>query len=60
MDASDIDRAGRSFGVCLVMWNNALNINVKSIATTSNRICATEINNKRLKMFDNFHINARK
>ena len=47
MDATDISRLGRPFGGCLIMWNKSLKVNVKSIPTTSNRICALEINNKK-------------
>ena len=47
MDSSDINRAGRPHGWCLVMWNKSLNINVKNVATTSKRICAIEINNNK-------------
>ena len=31
MDPSDINRVGRPFGGCIVMWNKSLNINVKEV-----------------------------
>ena len=35
MDATDINRSGRPFGGCLIMWKRSIEISVKSIVTTS-------------------------
>ena len=50
IDATDINRSGRPFGGCLIMWKRSIKISVKSIVTTSNRIYAIEINDKEFKL----------
>ena len=47
MKDTDINRVGRPFGGCMVMWKKSLKINVKEIVTSSERICAIEVKNDK-------------
>ena len=47
---SNIDRRGRPFGGCAIIWNAKLPLNFKPINTNSRRLCAALVEKNSLKL----------
>ena len=50
MDETNIQRKGRPFGGCAILWKKNITVSITPVNTTSPRICAVEVNSKQCKV----------
>ena len=50
MDEADIQRKGRPFGGCAILWKKNITVSITPVNTTSPRICAVEVNSNQCKV----------
>ena len=50
MDEAEIQRRGRPFGGCAILWKRNLKLKITPVNSTSPRICAVEVNSELIKV----------
>ena len=50
MDEAEIQRRGRPFGGCAILWKRNLKLKITPVNSTSPRICAVEVNSEQIKV----------
>ena len=50
MDEAEIQRRGRPFGGCAILWKINLKLKITPVNSTSPRICAVEVNSELIKV----------